>query len=105
MKRGEVWWAKLPEPSGRRPVVLVSREAAYGATRTRVVVAEVSRTIRTIASEVLLTKRDGLPDRCVVNADNVATIPKSWLESRITSLSADRVEQLDRALRFALQLE
>jgi mRNA interferase MazF len=29
MKRGEVWWATLPEPVGRRPVVLLSRNAAY----------------------------------------------------------------------------
>jgi mRNA interferase MazF len=29
MRRGEVWWANLPKPVGRRPVVLLSRNAAY----------------------------------------------------------------------------
>lgn len=104
MKRGEVWWANLPIPSGRRPVVLVSRDAAYAPVRTRVVVIEVSRTIRSIESEVLLGKRDGLPVRCVANADNVATIPKAWLDERIAVLTPTRVSELDRALKFALQL-
>jgi hypothetical protein len=29
MKRGEVWWVDMPEPAGRRPAVLLSRDAAY----------------------------------------------------------------------------
>ncbi len=105
MTRGEVWWARLPPPAGRRPVVLVSREAAYSPVRTRVIAVEVSRTIRNIPSEVLLSKRDGVPQRSVANADNVATIPKAWLEERITTLSPERVEALDKALRFAMQLD
>jgi mRNA interferase MazF len=105
MKRGEVWWARLPPPSGRRPVILVSRGAAHAPVRTRVIVVEASRTIRSIPSEVLLTKRDGLPERCVANADNVATIPKAWLETRIASLPDRRIIELDQALRFAMQLD
>jgi len=105
VNRGEVWWARLPLPSGRRPVVLVSRDAAYAPVRTRVIVIEVSRTVRSIPSEVALGRRDGLPRHCVANADNVATIPKAWLEERIASLDATRVDELDRALKFALQLD
>ena len=105
MNRGEVWWARLPAPAGRRPVVLVSREAAYSPVRTRAIVVEVTRTIRDIPSEVVLAKRDGLPARCVANADNVVTIPKAWLDERIATLSPARVKELDRALRFALGLE
>lgn len=105
MKRGEVWWAQLPAPSGRRPVVLVSRDAAYEPTRTRVTVVEASRTIRSIPTEVLLTKRDGVPVRCVANADNIASIPKTWLVERIARLPTARILELDRALRFAMQLE
>ena len=100
-----MWWANLPIPSGRRPVVLVSRDAAYAPVRTRVIVIEVSRTVRTIETEVLLGKRDGLPVRCVANADNMATIPKAWLEECIAVLGPQRMIELDRALRFAIQLE
>lgn len=103
MKRGEVWWARLPLPAGRRPVVLVSRDAAY-TVRASVTVIEVSTTIRGIPTEVPLGKRDGLPKRCVANADSLATIPKVWLESRIGSLRAEQSDAVDSALRFALAL-
>jgi mRNA interferase MazF len=101
MKRGEVWWARLPAPAGRRPVVLVSRDAAY-AVRTSVTVVEVSTTIRGISSEVPLGARDGLPRKCVANADNLVTIPKGWLDERIAALGSEKVVLLDEALRFSL---
>lgn len=103
MNRGEVWWARLPAPAGRRPVILVSRASAY-AVRTSVTVVEVSRTIRAIPSEVVLGTRDGLPTRCVANADNLVTIPKAWLETRIAALRPAKVAALDGALRFSLGL-
>ena len=103
MKRGEVWWARLPDPVGRRPVVLLSRDSAYR-VRSAVTVAPVTRTIRNIPVEVLLDQKDGLPSRCVVNLDDVATISKSLLKERITVLSAERLQQVDDAIRFALDL-
>jgi mRNA interferase MazF len=104
VRRGEVWWARLPLPAGRRPVVLVSRDAAY-AVRSAVTIVEVSTKARGIPSEVPLGRRDGLPRRCVANADNVVTIPKAVLEERIAALGSDRLAELDRALRFSLGLE
>lgn len=104
MKRGEIWWARLPAPAGRRPVVLVSRDSAY-AVRASISIVEVSRTSRGIASEVSLSKRDGLPVRCVANADNIVTIPKVWLEARISLLGPAKVSELDAALRFSLALD
>ncbi len=103
MRRGEVWWARLPAPAGRRPVVLASRESSY-AVRASVTVVEVSTTIRGIPTEVLLGKKDGLPRRCVANADSLVTIPKVWLDERVALLSPEKVEALDGALRFALGL-
>lgn len=103
MKRGEIWWARMPEPAGRRPVVLVSRESAY-AVRTSVTVVEVSTTIRGIPSEVSLGARDGMKRKCVANADNVLTIPKRWLEARVAPLRAEKQAELDAALRFSLGL-
>jgi mRNA interferase MazF len=103
MRRGEVWWASMPAPAGRRPVVLVSRDAAY-AVRSSVTVVEVSTTIRGIPSEVPLSRRDGLPKGCVANTDNIVTIPKQWLTSRLTSLRRAKLEALDAALAFSLGL-
>ncbi len=103
MRRGEVWWADLGKPAGKRPVVLLSREEAY-AVRTAVTVAPLTRTVRGIPVEVALGEADGVPKPCVVNLDAIATIPKRWLESRITSLSAEKLRQIREAIRFALDL-
>jgi len=103
MRRGEIWWASIPAPAGRRPVILVSRDAAY-AVRSSVTVVEVSTIVRGIPSEVALSRRDGLPKRCVANADNIVTIPKQWLTSQIASLRRAKLEALDAALAFSLDL-
>lgn len=103
MRRGEVWWAELPLPIGRRPVVLLSRDEAY-AVRNAVTVAEVSTTMRGIPVEVALGTEDGLPKRCVVNLDTIVTIRKELLAERITLLGSEKIEQIDRAIKFALSL-
>jgi mRNA interferase MazF len=103
MKRGDVWWAKLPAPVGQRPVVLLSRNAAY-AVRASVTVAPVTRTVHGIPVEVSLGPEEGLPESCVVNLDSVLTIPKRTLERPIGSLPPHKVIEVDQALRFALGL-
>ncbi len=103
MRRGEVWWAELPQPTGRRPVLLLSRDAAYR-VRTSVTVGMVTRTIRNIPVEVPLGKEEGMPLRCVVNLDNILIIPKSRLTERITTLSPEKMAAVARAVVFALDL-
>jgi len=101
VKRGEVWWARLDK---RRPVVLVSRDEAYG-VRAMVIAAPATTTVRGYAVEVKLGRREGLPRDCVVNCDWLVTIPKRDLLSRAGSLGAAKLAQLDDALRFALSLD
>jgi mRNA interferase MazF len=103
MTRGDVWWAELPLPAGKRPVILVSRESSY-AIRSKVTVIEVSTTIRLLPTEVPMGPAEGLPRPCVANADNLVTIPKQWLSSRIATLGPNKLKALDDALRFALDL-
>ncbi len=103
MRRGEVWWAELPPPAGRRPVVLLSRNEAY-AVRELVTVAPVTTRIRRIPTEVQLGPAEGLPKPCVVNLDTITTIPKATLKGRLTGLGAEKVAAVDRALGFALGL-
>ena len=103
MKRGEVWWAKQPPPIGTRPVVLLSRDEAYE-VRKAVTVAQITTTIRSIPVEVSLDKKDGLPQRCVVNLDTVTTIRKSILLKKICSLRAEKIDLIDKAIMFALGL-
>ena len=103
MHRGEVWWAELPQPIGKRPVLLLSRDAAYS-VRTSVTAAVITRTIRNIPVEVLLGQEDGMPVECVVNSDNILTIPKSRLTERVTTLSAEKMTAVAKAIVFALDL-
>lgn len=80
MKQGEIWWANLTAPIGRRPVLLLSRNEAYQ-IRDYVSVAIITTTIRHIPVEVLLNEQDGLPRESVANLDNVMTIRKSSLSN------------------------
>ncbi len=103
MRRGEVWWGEFPAPIGRRPVVLLSRDSAYR-VRSAATVAPVTRTIRNIPVEVALDENDGLPSRCVANLDDIATIPKTLIRRRIAVLSAEKMQEVEAAIRFALEL-
>ena len=103
MRRGEVWWTEQPSPIGKRPVVLLSRDEAYE-VRNAVTVAQVTTTVRNIPVEVPLDERDGLAQKCVVNLDTIATIRKAILTERICSLRTEKLEQINKAIKFALAL-
>ena len=103
MKRGEVWWADLPPPAGRRPVLLLSRDEAY-AVRSQVTVAPITTRVRNIPVEVRLGPSDGLSRDCVVNLDTITTVPVSWLRDPVAMLSAEKLDAVDAAIRFALGL-
>jgi len=104
VRRGEIWWAELAPPAGRRPVLLLSRNEAY-AVRELVTVAPVTTRIRRIASEVSLGPEEGLPRPCVVNLDSITTIAKGSLRDRLTVLSLEKLKEVEAALHFALGLE
>jgi mRNA-degrading endonuclease toxin of MazEF toxin-antitoxin module len=55
-------------------------------------------------SEIVLRPQDGMPQDCAVNLDEILTIPKASLESRITTLSDDRMAAAEEAIRFSLDL-
>ena len=103
MKRGDVWWADLPKPVGRRPVVILSRDSSI-AVRDNLIVSEVIRTKRNIPVEVSLGRDEGLKVECVINLDVISTIPKRLLTQWIGSLSAQKISEIDQALKFALQI-
>lgn len=104
MKRGEIWWAELEPPAGRRPVVLLSRDEAY-AIRSLVIVAPITTRIRYIPSEVFLGTNDGMPRDCVANLDTITTIPKDCLHNRLTALNIQKLKELDAAIHFAMGME
>jgi mRNA interferase MazF len=104
LRQYEIWWAELPKPAGRRPVLLLSRDAAY-AVLNKVVAAEITTTIRDIPIEVPLGTAEGLPRKCVVNCDNLRTVPKQSLVERISQLRPQRIPEVKRAVGYALGWE
>ncbi|MBN2240861.1 MAG: type II toxin-antitoxin system PemK/MazF family toxin [Dehalococcoidales bacterium] len=104
MKRGEIWWAEFDPPSGRRPVLLLSRDEAY-LVREMVTIAPVTTRIRRIPSEVPLGAEDGLPRSCVINLDTITTIPKKYLKDRLTELSVEKMKAAGTALKFSLGMD
>ncbi len=103
MRKGEIWWAELPSPIGKRPVVLLSRDEAYP-IRNSVCAAEITTTIRHIPVEIPLGLEDGLPKGCVANLDNIITIRKELLRERVSLLSAEKISKISQAMKFALGL-
>lgn len=99
MNRGEVWWAEHPE-AGRRPVLILSREASIPVLR-RLLVVPATRTIRRIPTEVILDQEDGMPEPSALSFDNVTVMPKALLTDRICRLPIDRLDEICRALRIA----
>lgn len=97
----DVWWARLPEPAGRRPVLLLSRTSAY-TYLTRVLVVEVTTTVRNIPQEVTLGQREGLKRACVANLDTLRSVPTSCLHARAGRLASRRHVEVERALGHAL---
>ncbi len=104
MKRGGIHWANLGPPAGRRPVLILTRDAAIPVLST-VVVAPLTRTVRGIRSEVPLGPGEGLPDECVANCDNLLTVPKAVLGLEpVGHLKPAHAVRLDDALRFSLDI-
>jgi mRNA interferase MazF len=101
VKQYEIWWAALPEPLGVRPVLLLSRGAAYEYLN-RVLGVEVTTRVRGIPQEIEIGKREGMPRRCVANFDNLRAVPKAALRERIGRLPLERLVEVKRALGHVL---
>ena|SRR3990167_1875125 len=104
MRRGEVWWADLPRPTGKRPVLLLSRDKAIQ-VRELITVAQVTTVVRHLPTEVSLGKEEGMPRVCVVNCDVLNTIPKMFLVEKICVLSDEKMNVIGQAIKFAIGLE
>ena len=112
IRRGEIWWATLPEPVGsepgfRRPVLIIQSND-FNRSRISTVIAIV------ITSNTRLAGAPGnvflphyttdLPKDSVANVSQVITIDKNFLTERVGSLSAEFFQRIEIGLRLALAL-
>ena len=99
--RGEVWWCEPPE-IGRRPVVVLSRDAAIPRLQ-RALIAPCTTNVRDLPSEVVLEPGDDpVPRRSAVNLDWVESVSIGVLVDRLGRLSDDRMRQICTALAVAV---
>jgi mRNA interferase MazF len=99
--RGELWWCEPPD-IGRRPVVVLSRDAAIPRLR-RTLVAPCTTTIRGLASEVILEPgEDPIGKRSAVNLDSVESVSIAILVERLGRLSDSRMREICAALEVAV---
>lgn len=99
--RGELWWCEPPE-IGRRPVVILSRDAAIPRLR-RALIAPCTTSIRGLASEVILEPgEDPVIRRTAVNLDSVESVSIGVLIDRIGRLSDSRMLEICAALAVAV---
>ncbi|MBA2261648.1 MAG: type II toxin-antitoxin system PemK/MazF family toxin [Solirubrobacterales bacterium] len=102
--RGELWWCELAD-IGRRPVLVLSRDAAIPRLR-RALVAPCTTTIRALASEVVLDPdEDPVPRRSAVNLDSVESVPVGVLVGRLGRLAEARMREICGALEVAVDCQ
>jgi mRNA interferase MazF len=100
VERGEVWWFEPPDEK-RRPVLVMTRSRQI-AVMTRVTVADITTRRRGNPIEVALDEHDGMPRPCVVSLDNLRTVPQAYLHRAITRLGPERMDEVCRALKIAV---
>jgi mRNA interferase MazF len=99
MQRGDIWFASTP--GGARPVLVITRDPVAASVGS-VVVAALTRTHRGLVSELVLSAQaDGVPSDCIVNFDNVHTVPREAFRRKVTTLSDARLAEACRVLAAA----
>jgi mRNA interferase MazF len=100
VRRGEIRSYTFAKPDKRRPVLILTRDEVIDSLN-EIVVAPVTRTIRGLETELLLTLDDGMPVVCAVNFDHVDLVQRDRLGPIIAHLREDRWPQARRALLIA----
>jgi mRNA interferase MazF len=110
MKRGEIWWASLPPPTGsgpgyRRPVLIVQSNP-FNESRIRTVVVTVITSNVALGDSpgnVRVSKSEsGLSKTSVVNVSQLITIDRDMLTQKVRTLGGDALRKVDDGLRLVL---
>lgn len=112
MKRGEVWWASLPEPQGsapgaRRPVLIIQANSFNDSRIQTVIVAVVTSNLllaKAPGNVFLEARFSGLSKDSVVNVSQVLTIDKRFLTDPVGSIPSSLMAAVDAGLRLSLNL-
>ncbi len=112
MKRGEIWWAELPEPAGsgpgfRRPVLVVQSDD-FNRSRIRTILGvAITSNLKLAAApgNVSLPRRGtGLPRKSVINVSQIVTLDKDFITERAGHATDAVLRQVEDGLRLVLSL-
>ena len=104
MNRGDIRWYTFRLPDKRRPVMVLSRTEVLEQLNELIVVP-ITRTIRGLATEVVLTQDDGMPVTCALNFDHIALAQKDRIGSTLSTLAETRWPEVRNALLMACGFE
>ena len=100
MTRGEIRWYTFALPDKRRPVLILNRNEVIDHLN-EIIVVPVTRTIRGLATEVVLTPDDGMPVVSALNFDHIALAQRQRIGNVICSLPEERWTEVRQALLIA----
>lgn len=112
IKRGDIWWANLPEPTGSspgypRPVLVVQSDRFNDSAINTIVIAVVTKNTKLAQSEgnvLVAARQSNLPHDSVINVSQLFTIDESTLTDFISTLSHKKMAQVDNGLKKVLGL-
>ena len=112
IKRGDIWWASLPEPVGSspgypRPVLVIQSNTFNRSQINTVVIAVITINTKlagSLGNVLLTTHQSGLPKDSVVNVSQLFTLDESILRDYVSAIPEKKMEQIDNGLRLVLSL-
>lgn len=112
IKRGEIWWAELPEPAGSEPgyrlPLLILQSDDFNKSKINTTIAVTLTTNLNLSSapgNIFLSKRESkLPRESVINISQIVTIDKSFLMKKVSTVSEKIMSEVETGLRLVLRL-
>ena len=112
MRRGEIWWASLPDPQGsgpgyRRPVVIIQSDSFNESRINTVIVAILTSNLNLAAAPgniMIEQKVSMLSNDSIVNVSQVLTIDRSLLTQVVSKLPNRIMDTIDDGLRIVMNL-
>lgn len=112
MRRGDIWWATLPSPTGsgpggRRPVVVIQNDSFTRSQIRTVIILVISSNLHlaNARGNVLLPALlSGLHRDSVANVSQVLTVDKSLLTDFVAALPQVLLSEIEEGLRLVMEL-
>ena len=110
IKRGQLWWAQIPEPSGsepgyKHPVLVVQTDQFNGSNISTVIGVVITSNVRLALAPGnvhLPKKQTKLTKDSVANVSQLVTLDKSFLKKRIGILNQALLGQVESGLKLVL---